>query len=92
MWSWLRLGHVDQRYLLIAAAATAVAGQLGDLVESLVKRGAGVKDSSGILPGHGGLYDRIDALLLAAPVFVGALFFLGLVLDPVEPANLMPAR
>lgn len=77
VWSWLRLGHVDERYLGVAAVA-ALAGQIGDLVESLVKRGAGVKDSSGILPGHGGLYDRIDALLLAAPVFVGAYHFLGL--------------
>jgi phosphatidate cytidylyltransferase len=53
---------------LALAVLLNVAAQIGDLVESAIKRGCGVKDSGVMLPGHGGMLDRIDALLLAAPV------------------------
>src|ERR1700682_2877707 len=54
--------------IILLSAVVNIAAQLGDLVESLIKRGAGVKDSGTILPGHGVMLDRIDAMLFAVPI------------------------
>lgn len=62
---WL---HFDATHMLIMAGLANIGGQVGDLIESAYKRSAGVKDSGALLPGHGGMLDRIDALILVAPV------------------------
>lgn len=73
---FLTTGHAGIEILGISVAV-AIAGQMGDVAESALKRAAGVKDSSGILPGHGGLFDRFDSML-------GASLFLLLVSQIIE--------
>lgn len=55
------------RQMLLAAFIVVIAGQWGDIIESAIKRNAGVKDSGRILPGHGGVLDRFDGLIIASP-------------------------
>jgi phosphatidate cytidylyltransferase len=56
----------------------AIIGIVGDLFESLLKRSAGIKDSSNLIPGHGGILDRIDALLFVFPAYYLFLRYAGL--------------
>lgn len=71
---WLQLPWVQ---LLLITITTAVMGTLGDLLESKLKRMAGVKDSGSFMPGHGGFLDRFDSLLLAVPYVWLVLFLFG---------------
>ncbi|MEK7829277.1 MAG: phosphatidate cytidylyltransferase, partial [Deltaproteobacteria bacterium] len=61
------LTHISPKEISMLAVSIGILGQLSDLFESLIKRSAGVKDSGGILPGHGGMLDRIDSLIFPSP-------------------------
>jgi phosphatidate cytidylyltransferase len=67
-YAWFALPHVDSGHLAILTLLLAALGQVGDLVESMIKRICGKKDSSQLLPGHGGLLDRVDSLLFVLPI------------------------
>lgn len=69
---WLWPG-VPPAFLLVLGLSLVMLGIAGDLFESLLKRSVGVKDSSTLIPGHGGVLDRVDALLFAAPVYYAVL-------------------
>lgn len=69
------LGGINLKAWLIIAVIIVIFGTLGDLVESLLKRSAGIKDSGKILPGHGGLLDRFDSFIFSVPVIFTYLYF-----------------
>ena len=70
------LPHLVLWQCIVLGLCISLAAQLSDLGESMLKRYAGVKDSGGLIPGHGGMLDRIDSLLFAAPTLVYALYVL----------------
>ncbi len=74
----LFLKQVNLPVLLVFSFCIAITGQVGDLIESMLKRNFGKKDSSHLLPGHGGILDRLDSLLFAFPVMWALLQWAGL--------------
>jgi len=65
---FLYLRSIPLEHVVPLSLVAGALGQLGDLVESLLKRSTGIKDSGSIVPGHGGMLDRIDALIIVSPI------------------------
>jgi len=76
--TFLGLPSSDWLFFIVLSIAAALISVSGDLFESLIKREAGQKDSGSILPGHGGILDRIDGLLAALPIFALGIFWGGI--------------
>jgi phosphatidate cytidylyltransferase len=74
---WTFMPEFSSLETVVLALFLTVAGLWGDLVESAIKRSVGVKDSGGLLPGHGGMLDRLDSLLFSAPAFYYYVTFMG---------------
>ena len=76
---WLDLSFIQFVFFILLSAIVVIYSIGGDLLESVYKRRAGVKDSGALLPGHGGVLDRIDSLMSAAPIFTLGVWILGVI-------------